>query len=375
MAPLIHSRTYSVDFRPNFFAIPKDFDKNKIEWAKEFVLASTKELEFTRNDIRKLIFSDGEHCVVGITCYVSTLSKICNVPIEQTKDSTGTRDVYVFLGLTYEIKNDTEGLIFDIPLNIFLDIYKKNVVPRWEDKVANDPLLLQYDSFPVNLSKGSFNLDTFDVKSADNKKVLESNEETDAQLYKHTLSKIIFGQEISMCTKLSSLNSFAKSPFESATCLDITGSLIDILNNLKHRSEEKNKFQDKQSSSRESSNINNDFNFRGARVKEITTLGQIVRIIVIVGGVTYLIIMPTKSIPVSVLVGAGVIMSASYEVIKRTKTKSDNHFSPSQGGRYQNNTSPVRDLNLNNKPPRFSVKKDASNNREDNENKDDVFKI
>lgn len=162
---------------------------------------------------------------------MSTLCRICNEEIEQTRDSTGTREVYVFLGLTYKIDNENQGSIFKISLDTFLEIYKKHVVPKWEDKVANESIKLDYDNYSVQILERPFDLGVINVNevSADNRRAIESRENSDEQLYEYTLSKVEIGQTVSMCTRLSNLYSFAKSPFESATCLNISGDLKSIL--------------------------------------------------------------------------------------------------------------------------------------------------
>jgi len=94
-APLVHSRTYEVDFRSNLIAVPNDFTDSEIEWVRKHILVSFRfaTYEQLRDQPRWMAFKSRRHCVVGVTCMAAEVS----ADKKMHRDIEG-RPLYVFLG-------------------------------------------------------------------------------------------------------------------------------------------------------------------------------------------------------------------------------------------------------------------------------------
>ena len=131
-APLVYGRTYEVDFR--FLAKPDDFDKERENWSRGYILAS---LSFsTYNELRGhprwVMFQDEQRCIVGTTCMVE---EIPGVPTEQSKDIE-SRPLFIFIGF---VSQTPFPQIPSRELRWFSEIYEQCVKPRfWEKPYSRD---------------------------------------------------------------------------------------------------------------------------------------------------------------------------------------------------------------------------------------------
>jgi len=149
-APLVFGRTYEVDFR--FLVVPEDFqvpDRADFQMANQALLerhidATMLLAEQLAEQPRWSIFKDRTHCIFGVTCMVLDVSN------EKTQDRQG-RPLYVFLGYVFR---STEIQPFPMQLEAFRDLYKKYVLPSWDEKSysirSKSPKLATYQSLEEN---------------------------------------------------------------------------------------------------------------------------------------------------------------------------------------------------------------------------------
>jgi len=359
-SPLIHSKTFKVDFRENFLVVPEDFSMNKISWAKKYVLSSTSYMEYLQDDIRKVIFSDGEHCVIGITCYLRSLSSLCNEEIKEIRDSAN-RPVFAFLGFVSKITKESEVKIYNIPIRNYFDLYKQFVIPRWLESVAHDPVKEIYRevstiSIKDNLNKG---IPTTPVK-LDGYEIFGCDPFIEGQLISSTLSDVTLGRSVSLCTNMANIKMIKDSDFQKVTCPDAVNFYDDTL---------EPEVIIKKSPVKESGktpiglikNYSNN-NCSNVQIRSVEKKGKFVRIAVMIGGILYLILAPVKSIPLSLITGAGIVGLAGYELINLiNKGTVKKKIIPTSRGRFNTNNS-FNEKIYNSKP-----------SRSDNDN--DIFKL
>ena len=126
-APLVYGRTYEIDFR--FLAKPDDFDKERENWSRGYILASLSFSTYDelRGHPRWIMFRDERHCVVGTSRMVD---EILGVPTDQYKDRE-SRPLCIFIGFV------SQTPFPQIPLRElrwFSEIYEQCVKPRFREK-------------------------------------------------------------------------------------------------------------------------------------------------------------------------------------------------------------------------------------------------
>jgi hypothetical protein len=121
-APIVYGRTKYVDFR--LLTKPEDFLQDDIAWAKKFIQSTTFNPQDLYNQSLWSLFKDKKHCVFGITCRASLLSK------DFIEDSSG-RSLYTFVGFA---SKSLSPRIPDLSLDIFRTVYTEAASVRWEEK-------------------------------------------------------------------------------------------------------------------------------------------------------------------------------------------------------------------------------------------------
>ncbi len=103
-APIVHGRTYLVDFRSNLIVVPEDFHEQEIVWARAHILVTTRQAEKLPGRPRWSIFKSERHCVVGVTCMADEVSETMTrdsanaSDLDPSKPNPKGRPLYVFLG-------------------------------------------------------------------------------------------------------------------------------------------------------------------------------------------------------------------------------------------------------------------------------------
>lgn len=131
-APIIHARTKDVDFRSGLLTIPEHFKDSDVQWARKYILDSTRYFELAGEDGRWVAFCNEDVVVTGVSIYIENLYKKCNMqPCYAQVD--GRRKNYAFIGFVIQKSDITEA--FDVPYSMLLEQYEKYMKLRWDDSL------------------------------------------------------------------------------------------------------------------------------------------------------------------------------------------------------------------------------------------------
>lgn len=149
IAPLIHSRTFEVDFNSKFAVRPDDFTDSDIEWAREKILPSTQDLNIL-NDVRFVVASKGGKCFAGVACMLDLFAEKFLSADERAYAENffcDNRGRYIKLFLGFVIKNSTANKIPDVmPSDLWQmlwQMFKEYLAPEWNRK-APETVLAPY---------------------------------------------------------------------------------------------------------------------------------------------------------------------------------------------------------------------------------------
>lgn len=131
-APIIHARTKDIDFRSGLLTIPEHFNNSDVQWARKYILDSTRYFELAGEDGRWTAFCNEDVVVTGVSIYIENLYKKCNrQPCYAQVD--GKRRNYAFIGFVIQKSDITEA--FDVPYSMLLEQYEKYMELRWDDSL------------------------------------------------------------------------------------------------------------------------------------------------------------------------------------------------------------------------------------------------
>lgn len=158
--PLIYSRTKNVDFVPDFLTRPEDLD---VYAAMPFVQRAMKDLDFS-NTIRYTVFRAGDYCICGgIACVskvlLDELLKTKKKSMEEyTEAETFLRDckgrsISCFIGLAFKKADVPIGIIPEVNLKTYWDIYLKHLKKQWNadatfSEKVTEPIDIQDKLYP-----------------------------------------------------------------------------------------------------------------------------------------------------------------------------------------------------------------------------------
>lgn len=127
---IIHARTKDVDFRSKLLVVPENFREEEIQWARRYIVDSTRYFELMNEDGRRVVFCNDKYMIHGISIRIGDLYRKCN---REPKYSyvDGNRTNYAFIGLVM-LKKDLTSAI-EIPYSAFLEEYEKYMELRWND--------------------------------------------------------------------------------------------------------------------------------------------------------------------------------------------------------------------------------------------------
>lgn len=102
--PLVHGRTYQVDYRSNLLAVPAWFEAGDISWVMPFILGTFDSflVRGLAEPVHWSVFKNQRYCVVGLTCLAHQVS-------EDMNQDMGNRVLPVFLG--YISRNIAEPVL------------------------------------------------------------------------------------------------------------------------------------------------------------------------------------------------------------------------------------------------------------------------
>lgn len=223
-APLIHGRTWSVDYRDNFLVVPEDFGNEEIQFFKRFVLATTSQPKLLiRNGPRWFQVKTSHHWVVGITCMASDV-------FDEMVQDEWNRPLYYSLAF---VTRSTVGSVPEQRIENFA-AHARFVRARWLagpndlSAIARAP----YDLRPLlgTPTSGGRDNAALDIAAVN---ITAPNERPAAvKIFPPQAEAAIWRSvakhpcETSLCTGLPSVSMLQNGPFQNAVCAEVNDAIV-----------------------------------------------------------------------------------------------------------------------------------------------------
>lgn len=222
IAPLIHSRTFEVDFNSKFAVRPDDFTDADIEWARKKILPSTQDLNIL-NDVRLVVASQGSKCIAGVACMLDFLAKdfTADERAEAEDFFCDNRGRYIKVFLGYSIKGAAANQIPIVTPSDLWQMFKEYLAPEWKRK-APESVIAPYREIktksltpstpkPAQIFQG---VGLYEMNSAINEKIFE------------TYLALALKQNLAFCTNLDRIQPIEEQTYHAVTT---TPEIIDRL--------------------------------------------------------------------------------------------------------------------------------------------------
>lgn len=220
IAPLIHSRTFEVDFNSKFAVRPDDFTNSDIEWAMKVILPSTQALDIL-NDVRFVAASQGGKCIAGVACILKHFADKNNLPTEAEEFFCDNRGRFIKVFLGYSIKDASPNKIPDVKPADLWQMFKEYLAPEWKRKAPETVLAPYRDcvakTLIPNLPKPAQSFQgvgLYEMNSAANEKLFE------------TYLAFALKQNLAFCTNLDRVQPIEDKIYHAVTT---TANIIERL--------------------------------------------------------------------------------------------------------------------------------------------------
>lgn len=218
VAPLIHSRTYSCDFNPEFKVRPSDFLDGDIKWARKIVLEATTSIDSLRGE-RWMIADtiDNRWRIAGVVGFVKDICSHCNLSKDELisaeelfYDNKG-RKTYAFIGVAISA-SDWDGKI-DLTYDFLWKKFYNLVQPIWK-RTYQKTITVGLE--PYSSSSSTPSKPQIGVQRVGKKDIYESNPKTDYDLFRYYLvSKSI--SNFSFCSNILDITALKSCEFSTIT--------------------------------------------------------------------------------------------------------------------------------------------------------------
>ncbi len=226
--PVLHARTYNIDFRTGKLLIePESFSRSDADAIYRIATESTRRRELAPPCGRYVIYGSGSYSVVGRTVRFSDLYARCGKEPKYIKvDKDDGRLAYGFVGLM--IKAGSQNKPIDLSDELILDIYERCIEKRWEetenDEQAYDTMKIGLMDFEVQPKLAGANYRPIPGQPS-RPIILEDNDDLREQIVYAAMSQAFEGKTISLCTSISVVN---KDIFSIVTCKDAASKIQEI---------------------------------------------------------------------------------------------------------------------------------------------------
>jgi len=217
--PVLHARTYNIDFRTGKLLIePESFSNYDSECLYQIAVESTRQREMAPTCGRFVVYGAGTYSVVGRTVRFSDLYSSCNKePKFCTVDhKEGGRTAYGFVGLM--ISTGSVEKPFALSDELILDVYERCIEKRWNETDGDEGALetkkmgyLELDVSPLSEQPSYEPL----LRNSDKPVILEDSEDSRKQIVYSAMLQAFSGKKVSLCTSVARLDG---NVFKVTTC-------------------------------------------------------------------------------------------------------------------------------------------------------------
>lgn len=219
-APIIHARTFHVDFRSKLLIRPTFFSEVDAEYCYKVVTDSTIFREFSPKEGRVVFYAKGNYIIVGKTAVFSDLFDACCLePKYERVDSRRGRVAYGFVGAAFK-RNDVT-VPFVIGDEELLRIYVSQIAHRWDEEYGQDDVLNSRFSDMIDINVEIINgNDKFVplLRKRTKKIIIDDTSENRNGILTAVYKIAKTGQDIALCTSLQTEKAIRESCFDVVTC-------------------------------------------------------------------------------------------------------------------------------------------------------------
>ena len=211
LSALVHCRTFSFDFNPEFLVRPSDFTADDINWAREHILPATAYCDELEGK-RYVLFSNNRYCVFGIVSLLDDAFRIFGFDeglVDKYSFDESKRKIKCFIGFVFHVSDKSIGcipVINDVDYNKLLESY-----------VANDQVFFS-NSQPCIQVDYSFEKEI--VQFSDMRSISEyciSSIKNDEDMFMNLLSNITSNKTVNFCSNVYNLKMLEDGRFDFFT--------------------------------------------------------------------------------------------------------------------------------------------------------------
>lgn len=230
---IVYGRTYEADYR--LLAIPVDFTPEDVNWAKNYINATTSKPDLLRGNPRWSLFKNQKHCVIGVTCMVKDL--ISDPALAVDKES---RPIHVFVGYVTKVDENPEFYL-DIPhyadhIDLFQTAYN-SVKDQWLVKphklrIKPQTPRFQYIPMPLGWDRTNSKINPYFFLNMDDSEVwLWSNShQSKWGIWETACSFVDHYKTVSLCLGMPTEKDVLESPFLNATVPSVNHHILKRVN-------------------------------------------------------------------------------------------------------------------------------------------------
>lgn len=220
IAPIIHTRTFSCDFNPEFLVRPDSFIDSDIKWARNYVLGATKEIDSLKG-FRWLIVDNENYRMAGAVGFLKDIYSECKLSKEDKVkseelfcDNKG-RLVYAFIGIV--IDKHQSNNYGELTLDYLWRIYLDKIYPIWK-RQCQEVILESFknDEYINTIDMNNTKFGDKDGVKVNSKLFIEANAIRDYQLFLEFLCNKN-KNKFSFCSNIIDFNIVKQSEFSIIT--------------------------------------------------------------------------------------------------------------------------------------------------------------
>lgn len=221
--PLIYSRTKYIDFVPDFLVRPKDLN---CQLALKYVKSAMNNLDFLQ-DIRYTVFSVDNYCICGgIACVTTKLVEKLKLLFsdyenkysdmsEYLRDSKG-RALACFIGIAIPKSEVKEGMIPDISLEKYWEVYLKYLKKQWDNESSTISEQLEFPPIDDIEEKEYVELDMPQKEIFGSRSVIRNYTSHEQQILDYFFHSILNGSDESFITEIQNREEWETLNFKTA---------------------------------------------------------------------------------------------------------------------------------------------------------------